>query len=632
MSMSLRLKVIIILTVVGLVPMTVVGLFSVTKGKSALTERSIEALSECATQKKFQLTTVTKTLGRAMELMSSSEDAMASFYSFNDYFEENEVSTNERIDVSTDEYNTIWKTNIGLLKKYADKFDFDDVIILNKESGHIIFSIRKGDDLGRSVKSGNYIGSGIEKILSEVKNTKKLIYHDFEIYPDNERLPFALIGAPVNDRKGELVGVIVAKIGTDRFDSLMNRTNGTKTNTVSYLVGSDYLLRSNIKKHNLSSAKSIQDKIKISTNEVVGAFQTGRVSKIANNFWGEEVVSSSVSVEVFPNIKWVIVTELLTDIAFSASNSLILWFAGFLVVAVIVILGIGVLIGESIVRPISKVGTLLSVTAKSVKDNSSELEGSSVELSKSNFEQEEQISQMSEAIEELTGMVQQNVENAELSNNISDGVRQTSESGNTTVKELIDSMNQISESNKTIVKLSDVISAIAEKTAVIDEIVFQTKLLSFNASVEAERAGEHGRGFAVVAQEVGNLANLSGKAASEISSIVNESVKTVDQVSKETVEKVKRGSEVVDSVEKIFNEILSQAQKVSASSAEILGASKEQSIGINSIREAVNSIEIAVKKSASNGQSTALNSKNLTEEALKLQGAVNDLTHIISGK
>ncbi|MCS6837613.1 MAG: methyl-accepting chemotaxis protein [Bdellovibrionaceae bacterium] len=63
---------------------------------------------------------------------------------------------------------------------------------------------------------------------------------------------------------------------------------------------------------------------------------------------------------------------------------------------------------------------------------------------------------------------------------------------------------------------------IVEKIGSIRNIVFQTKLLSFNASIEAARAGDHGKGFAVVATEIGNLANMSSQLNAEIERLVNE--------------------------------------------------------------------------------------------------------------
>lgn len=66
-----------------------------------------------------------------------------------------------------------------------------------------------------------------------------------------------------------------------------------------------------------------------------------------------------------------------------------------------------------------------------------------------------------------------------------------------------------------------------------------TKLLSFNASVEAARAGEHGKGFAVVAEEVGNLANMSGRAAGEIEGMLGESLTQVETILEKTRSEVK---------------------------------------------------------------------------------------------
>jgi methyl-accepting chemotaxis protein len=77
------------------------------------------------------------------------------------------------------------------------------------------------------------------------------------------------------------------------------------------------------------------------------------------------------------------------------------------------------------------------------------------------------------------------------------------------------------ETNKLVISgLINFVEEVSAKSKVIHDIAFKTKVLSFNASVEAERAGARGRGFSIVAQEMKRLAEISGKASEEIASLV----------------------------------------------------------------------------------------------------------------
>ena len=93
------------------------------------------------------------------------------------------------------------------------------------------------------------------------------------------------------------------------------------------------------------------------------------------------------------------------------------------------------------------------------------------------------------------------------------------EEGNKLAKQTTQSMEEINEQ----------VTAINAAIGVIDQIAFQTNILSLNAAVEAATAGEAGKGFAVVAQEVRNLASRSAEAAKEIKTLVeNANSKTND--------------------------------------------------------------------------------------------------------
>jgi len=102
---------------------------------------------------------------------------------------------------------------------------------------------------------------------------------------------------------------------------------------------------------------------------------------------------------------------------------------------------------------------------------------------------------------------------------------------NTTVSKMSNYGNNVKSSvglgqelaNKTTTAMEEInveVSAITDAISIIDQIAFQTNILSLNAAVEAATAGEAGKGFAVVAQEVRNLATRSADAANDIKELV----------------------------------------------------------------------------------------------------------------
>ncbi|CZF80582.1 CHASE3 domain-containing protein [Grimontia marina] len=245
------------------------------------------------------------------------------------------------------------------------------------------------------------------------------------------------------------------------------------------------------------------------------------------------------------------------------------------------------------------------------------IEDVSQNLSQISNRQASSVEETSASAEEISSMVQNNVQSAEHSRDLSKEV------GNR-MTDLDEAMCQISESNHKITELVKIIAEIGAKTEIIDEIVFQTKLLSFNASVEAERAGEHGRGFAVVAQEVGNLAQMSGKAATDISAIVKQSISEAETIAKENTIRVENGGGIV-------SETRQQAQSMVEGATNIFEASNEQARGIQEISNAVESINRATQHAASIADQASNSSSELTRQAEDLNKLVLHMSNFLCG-
>ena len=285
--------------------------------------------------------------------------------------------------------------------------------------------------------------------------------------------------------------------------------------------------------------------------------------------------------------------------------------------------------------------------------SSEKLKGASDRVSKAAGEQASAIQETVATLNEIAAMVNKSVDNANsstekanLSHEIASEGREAVNNMRQSMKAIETSINhmsvQVEESNEQIENIVKIIGEISNKTAIINDIVFQTKLLSFNASVEAARAGDHGKGFAVVAEEVGNLAQMSGNAAKEISELLGNSKDKVQEIvrhSKEEMgklvhegsDKVSVGVDIADRCDEILGEVVEHVSNVKELMVEISHASKEQAEGVNNISIAMNELDEATHSNSDMAHETSSCSHELANQATSLARAVELLDSEVFG-
>jgi len=176
----------------------------------------------------------------------------------------------------------------------------------------------------------------------------------------------------------------------------------------------------------------------------------------------------------------------------------------------------------------------------------------------------------------------------------------------------------------------------------INDIVFQTKLLSFNASVEAARAGEFGKGFAVVAEEVGNLAQMSGRVSNEINTIVRESLDKVTNIVQNSQSQfevllnenrnlVQQGVITASEFDKIFESVVLNVHDVANKINEISTATSEQAKGIREISQALVQLEESTQKNATSADNVANSAQKINDQVDLLASISQKVQTVISG-
>ncbi|MCT7473139.1 methyl-accepting chemotaxis protein [Aliarcobacter cryaerophilus] len=164
--------------------------------------------------------------------------------------------------------------------------------------------------------------------------------------------------------------------------------------------------------------------------------------------------------------------------------------------------------------------------------------------------------------------------------------------------------------NKTVSSMEDINKqalAINEAIGVIDQIAFQTNILSLNAAVEAATAGEAGKGFAVVAGEVRNLASRSAEAANEIKRIVQLATS-----------KTKEGSEIANSMIEGYTSLNENISITLDLIQNVTTASKEQSVGMVQINDAVNNLDQITQRNAQ----SASEANEIAKQTLKISNEI----------
>ena len=231
-----------------------------------------------------------------------------------------------------------------------------------------------------------------------------------------------------------------------------------------------------------------------------------------------------------------------------------------------------------------------------------EIAAGNLDLSSRTEQQASSLEETASAMEEITSTVKENAANAVQANELARTASQVAIKGGGVVAEVVKTMDSINQSSKKIV---DIIS-------VIDSIAFQTNILALNAAVEAARAGEQGRGFAVVAGEVRNLAQRSSAAAREIKLLIEDSVS-----------KVQSGSKLVAHAGTTMDEVVTSIKHVDDIMTEISAASREQSIGIEQVNQAIAQMDQVTQQNAALVEQAAASAESL-------QSQTNELINVVS--
>ena len=255
-----------------------------------------------------------------------------------------------------------------------------------------------------------------------------------------------------------------------------------------------------------------------------------------------------------------------------------------------------VLIGTAV----SEFLSMIVSSGKKLNDDTNILSTSAERLSSSANEQAASLEETAAALVEVTSIVKSNVQKVQQMSSLANDLQTSSSQG----------QNLASRTTQAMEDIDKQVNSINDAITVIDQIAFQTNILSLNAAVEAATAGEAGKGFAVVAQEVRNLANRSADAAKEIKGIVEAATS-----------KANEGKVIANDMIGGYTSLNEKINQTIELIEDVSTASIEEESGIVQINDAINALDQATQVNASSAttiSSLASEVSGLSENLLKI--------------
>lgn len=576
-----------------------------------------------------------------------------------------------------------------IMRSYVEKFGYYDFFLVDADTGDIVYTDFKELDFSTSLTNGPYADTNLAEAFKKANaalSRDVVVIADLKQYFPSYMAPAGFLASPIYDGDKK-IGIGIFQFPIDSLNAIMQERSGMGQTGETYLVGMDYLMRSDSyldpQHHSLIASFTMPEKGKVETEASREALQGRKGNKIITDYNGNAVLSAYTPLKI-GDTTWALIAEIDEAEAFAPVNQLKIMVGLVALAVVVAIIAVALLMSRAITRPIRKgvdfakamsEGDLMQTLVVDRVDEIGVLAGSLNTMANS---MRKMFRDISRGIETLSAA---STELSAISNQMSVGAEQT-KGKSTTVAAAVEEMsanmsNVAASSDQTSANVQMVAAAVEQMSATIreiagntergrsitemavknakaaserveelgraasevgkvtesiNEISEQTNLLALNATIEAARAGEAGKGFSVVANEIKELAKMTAIATEDIRGKIEGMQLTTDK----TVQEISQIEQVIGQINDIVSTISAAVEEQSVSTSEIAENVNHAAQGIQDVNENVaqsssvaNSIAREVVEVNESAQEMADSSSHVDSKAVDLSRLAEQLHEMV---
>jgi methyl-accepting chemotaxis protein WspA len=579
-----------------------------------------------------------------------------------------DVRSKEAIDSPA--YRELARSVRPFMANFVDSFGYSNAYLFDTD-GTLLFQLKADLDIGSNLLNGPLKESELAEVFDRVRTLLQIEVSDYQMYPGRSE-PAAFIAGPVFNVHGRIIGFVTLELGNQHVFRVFKDYSGLGSTGETMVVMRSGDELTFVAPPRNDSTGAFKYRVKIGSDRSTAmqkAVQGQRGYGEATDYRGLPVAAAW---SYLPSYRWGMVVKQDTDEAFALVYVLRSVVMLLLAATVVLVTVVALWLARKITWPIreaamvtdrvasgdltvtcngkapGEAGLLLQAIRKMIQDlrsligkiqrSSITLLSTATEIAATSRQQEQSVYDYSASTNQAAAAVNQisatSHELLKTMNEVNQLANQTSRMASTGQQSLAgmdQTMRQLAESTGSI---STKLSVISERAANINLVVTtitkvadQTNLLSINAAIEAEKAGEYGLGFLVVAREIRRLADMTAVATLDIERMVKEMQYSVSAGVMEMDKFSEQVRKVVGEVGQIggqLGHIITGAQGLHQRFDQVTEGMRVQSQGAEQIREAMSRLSEAANQ-------TSLSIREFNKATERLREAVGGLKDEVSG-
>jgi methyl-accepting chemotaxis protein WspA len=567
-------------------------------------------------------------------------------------------------------YLELARTVRPFMANFVDSFGYSNVYLFDT-NGTLLFQLKSDLDIGSNLLTGRLKDSELAEVFDRVRTLLQIEVSDYQMYSGRSE-PAAFIASPVFNPEGLIIAFVALELGNQHVFRVFKDYSGLGA------TGDTMVVMSNGKELTFVAPPRYEPDAAFKVSVRIGSAKSTAMQKAAQGRrgYGEAIDYRGVPIvaawSYLPSYRWGMVVKQDIDEAFALLYKQRLVVSFLLAATVLAVAGLAFWLARTITWPIreaalvtdrvasgdltvtcngeapGEAGLLLQSIRKMIQDlrsligkiqrSSITLLSTATEIAATSRQQEQSVydysastNQAAAAVNQISATSQELLKTMNEVNQLANQTSRMATTGQQGLSGMDQTMRQLAESTGSI---SSKLSVISERAANINLVVTtitkvadQTNLLSINAAIEAEKAGEYGLGFLVVAREIRRLADMTAVSTLDIERMVKEMQYSVSAGVMEMDKFSEQVRKVVGEVGQIggqLGHIIAGAQGLHQRFDQVTEGMRVQSQGADQIREAMSRLSEAANQ-------TSVSIREFNKATERLREAVGGLKDEVSG-